>query len=88
MLTETGVEVNLIEGEPAGSLPDESSNPEDKDNWEGKAGLEKVLGSTSASLSRGCDGNKDLGSKNDKAEEESQPRSIDSTASMEGNLIK
>jgi hypothetical protein len=88
MLTETGVEVNLVDGEPAGSLPDESSNPEGKDDGNGKAGLEKVLGSTSASLSRGCDGNKDLGSKNDEAEKEAQIRSVDSTASPEGDLIK
>lgn len=88
MLTETSVEVNLVDGEPAGSLPDESSDPEDKDDGKGKAGLEKVLGSTSSRLSRGCDGNKDLGSKNDEAEEEAQVRSVDSTTSLEGDLVK
>lgn len=87
MLTETSVKVDLVKGKPASSLPDESSKPEDKDDGDGKAGLEEILGSAQALLSGGCDGDKDLGSKNDETKEEAHVRSVDSTASLEGDLI-
>jgi len=38
------VEVDLGELEPAAALPEESSNPKEDDDWQGKVGVEKGLG--------------------------------------------
>lgn len=43
-LATASIEINLVNGEPAGALPDEAADPEDDDDGKGQVGLEEALG--------------------------------------------
>lgn len=88
VLAETSVQINLVKLEPAGVLPEVATNPEEKDDGNGKHGLEEVLSSTGTALPGRSDGSEGLGSENDEAEEETHPRAPNSTGSLEGNVVQ
>jgi hypothetical protein len=88
MLTETSVKVNLVNGKPLGSLPEVTDDPEDKDDGNSKASHEEVLGVTVSLLEGGADGDVELAAENDKAEGKTQPRTVDTTSSMERDLVE
>lgn len=73
VLTETSVEINLINGEPLRLLPEVADDPEEEHDRNGKAGLEEVLGVTVTCLAWGADGDKDLHRENSEAKGETQP---------------
>jgi hypothetical protein len=64
MLTETSVEVYLVNSKPLRTLPDIADDPEDKDDRDGKAGLEEVLRSTITFHEGRADGDVELATKN------------------------
>lgn len=88
MLTETGVKVDLINGEPLRLLPEVADDPEEEDDRNSKAGHEEVLGVTIAWLVWRADGNEELHAENSKAKGETQPRAVYATSSLEGNQIE
>lgn len=88
MLTETSVEIDLVNGEPLRSLPDIADDPEDKDDRDGKASHEKILGVTVTLLEGRADGDVELAAENDEAEGKTQPRTVDTASSMEGDLVE
>ena len=88
MLTETSVKIDLVNGEPLRSLPEVTDDPEDENDRDGKAGHEEVLGVTVTVLEGRADGDVELGSENDEAEEETQQGSGDTTGGAEGDLLE
>lgn len=88
VLTETSVEINLVNSEPAGSLPGVSDSPEDKDDGNSKALLEEVLGITNTALARRADGSENLGSQNNSTEEDTHPGAVDTTTGFEGDQVE
>lgn len=88
MLTETGVKVDLIDGEPLRLLPEVTDDPEEEDDRNGEAGHEEVLGVTIAWLVGRADGDEELHAKNSKAKGETQPRAVNATSSLEGNQVE
>lgn len=88
MLTETSVEINLVNGEPLGTLPDIADDPEDQDDRDGKTGHEEILSVTVTGLGRRADGDVELATENDEAEGKTQPRAINTSSSLEGNLVE
>lgn len=88
VLTETSIEIDLVNGEPTSALPEVTAGPEDEDDGNGKAGHEEVLSSAGAGLAVGHDGNEDLGNQDDSAESETHVRAVDTTSSVEGDLVE
>lgn len=88
MLTETSVEINLVNGEPLRALPDIADNPEDKHDRDGKTSHEEVLSVTVTLLEGRADGDVELAAENDEAEGKTQPRAVDTASSVEGNLVE
>lgn len=60
MLTAAGVEVDLVEFDPALALPDVSDNPKEEDDREGEIGLEKAFGVIEIAGEWRSDGNEKL----------------------------
>ena len=88
VLTETSVKIDHVNGEPLGSLPDVTNNPEDKNDGNGKAGHEEVVSITVSVLERRADGDVELAAENDEAESKADPRSNDTTSCAEGDLVQ
>lgn len=88
MLSETGIEVDLVEGEPAGTLPDVAANPKDKNDGQGKALHEEVGGISVAVGVVRANGDKELGCQDHNAETKSHPGASDTTNSLEGDIVE
>jgi hypothetical protein len=87
VLTETVVEVNLVEGKESRALPEPATNPEDGNHGNGKNVLQDTLGRVRGTAN-GDSSIIELSSQNDAAENKTQPRAIDTTSSLEGNQIE
>lgn len=87
MLPETGVKVDLVNGEPAGTLPGVATDPEEENDGQGKDLLESVLNSADAALARGQDGDEDLSGQNDAAHGKTNPRAPDAESRLEGDAV-
>lgn len=88
MNSETSVQIDLVNAQPASALPEPATSPEGKDNGDSKALLEEVLGITNSSLPGRSDGNENLSCKKNGAEEETHHATVDTTSSLEWDIVQ
>jgi hypothetical protein len=86
--SETSVQVNLVNRQPTSALPKPATEPEGKDDWKSKNLLEEVLGITSSSLAGRGDGDEDLSGEKDEAERETHHTAVDTTSSLEWDIVQ
>ena len=85
-LAAAGIDIDVGEREPALTLPEEANRPEEEDDGEGKVRHEEALGIVEAA-GDGADGNEELGDEDEEDEEETEVGAVDTTDSLEGNLV-
>lgn len=88
MLTKTSIEIDLVECEPLGSLPDVSDDPEHKNDGNSQASHEKVSGITIAFLACRADGGEELAAKNGETKSETEPRTPNTSSGPERDLLE
>lgn len=81
-LTTTGVDIHLAGLEPTFTLPDVADDPEEEDDGSSKVRLKEGLGV------EGLDGNIELGNEHKNDEDETEPRTVDASNGLEGDLVQ
>lgn len=85
--TTTDININLRGSEPSRSLPEEASEPEEKDDWESEVELEESLNITDTLDTKWPDSDVELSNKDDNDHDETAPRTVDTTDGLEWNLV-
>lgn len=86
-LTAARVDIHLGSSEPTGALPEETDDPEEDDDEEGEVSVEELLDGLGGGV-LGNDGGVELSDENDDNDNETKPRAVDTTSSLERNLVK
>lgn len=89
MLPKTSIEIDLVNGEPTGALPQVTANPEDKNDGNGKDVHEGVLGvrETSLGLADRDSSVVAVGGEDEDAKAETNVRAIDTAGGLEGDAV-
>jgi hypothetical protein len=87
VLTQASVQINLVNSQELGALPEEASDPENKDDRDRQDVLQDTLGTVGGATNR--DGSVvALSSQDNDAKGEAHVRTVDTADGLEGDLIK